>query len=306
MGRYREIEYEHILPDGKEKLGIWSKLWPNLDRILPTDERHPAFGNLNSSQAFAVNLFGGLKHTCLLAKALQVAFATGPLTDPNVTLEYFTPEFKKYLGEKGSHQTQVDVLATASEGARTRAFVIEVKLTEAAFGRCRGPFEEKNADKSICYPDSSGERRCRCFMASLEGRRYLELAERAFPLLAAVLGADGSCPIRLDGYQLARNLAVRAWLGGDLLPGAPPPPPPGPFEATFAVVSARDTPALSSGPLVALGSSPAERLSKLGVRWVDARHLVDAVSNEPTAGEFVEFMKSRYSPLFDEVAGQTG
>jgi hypothetical protein len=220
------------------------------------------------------------------------------LTDPDVKFEYFAREFKRYVGETRGHQTQVDVLATAKEGTRTRAFLIEVKLTEPAFGRCRGPFEMKNEDKSICYAGDSAERRKRCFMANSEGRCYLELAKTAFPRLASVLGADGSCPIRLDGYQLARNLAMRAWIAGELPPGAPPPPLPAAVEATFAVVSARETRAVASGPVLGLWGSPADRLGKLGVQWVDARHFLEAIADEPAAAEFVQFMKRRYGPVF--------
>ena len=152
---------------------------------------------------------------------------------------------------------------------------------------------------------NAAERSRSCYLKAAKGRRYLELADAAFPKLAAILGEGGTCPIRLDGYQLARNLAIRAWLAGEIsTPGVPPFPRRLRVEGTlstdvrFAVVSAVETPAVSSEPLSRLGATPAARLASLGVEWVDARRLLDAVRKDTRALGLVEYLESRYGPVF--------
>lgn len=306
----KEPEHEHILPEAKRALALWKPLQGRLatGELMRVRDILDQFANLKSSQAFAVNLFRGLEHAGVLAAAIAKTFRTGALTDPRVHLEFYDPRFKAFLGES-DHQTQVDVAVTALEGTVLRVFLIEVKLTEPHFGRCRGPYLEDNQATLLCGTASLADRCARCHLKTAKKRTYLDLAGVAFPQLAAVLGADDACPLRLDGYQLARNLCIRAWLAGEIpRPGVPAFPKslarPGvtSVDARFAVVASEKTPAVSSEPLRRLGNSAGERLAKLGVDWVDARALLDAVRGDPRAHELAEYLDERYAPVFAPAA----
>lgn len=306
FGKYRGLEYEHILPRAKRSLAAWEPLQEKLERgeLMPKAQIHEGFGNLKSSQAFAVNLFAGLEHAGLLGEAVSRAFGTGSLKDVHAEFEYWDDDFKRYVGES-DHQTQVDVLITGVDGSTLRVFLIEVKLTEPYFGRCRGPYLEENKATRLCGGGDEAERCTSCYLRTAKNRRYLDLAHVAFPKVAATLGADGSCPLRLDGYQLARNLVIRSWLAGNLqFPGVPPVPArfrnsgTSTTDVQFTVVSAAETPAVSSAPLVALGRTPGERLGKLGVGWVDARSLLDAVRSDARSRDLDAYLISRYGPVF--------
>lgn len=305
-GKYRGVEYEHILPKPQRRFALWEPLQDDLEAgvIMPKQVIHDGLGNLKSSQAFAVNLFAGLKAAGLLAEAVAEAFGTGPLQNVTVQFEYWDEHFKRFIGES-EHQTQVDVLIRAMDGAMLRVFLIEVKLTEPYFGRCRGPYSKENRATQVCGVATPEDRTASCYLRKEKARRYLELASVAFPAIVTELGGDNGCPIRLDGYQLARNLAIRSWLAGHLRGPEVPPvpdhfhaPPGGSVDVRFAVVSANETPALGSEVLSRLGTTPQERLRKLGVEWVDAGTLLQAVEGNPKARELSAYLKARYPPVF--------
>jgi hypothetical protein len=300
-GKYKRRDYAHILPQKIEQLAVWAPLRGTLKERMPV--RHPMFGNFKSSQAFAVNVLGGLEHVELLGEAIArqeglIDFA--PVEMPRLAYEYAPKPMQQALGEDGAHQTQIDaVLWLAGQGGRRRALTIEVKLIETAFGHCRGPRAKENANVDVCG-GTPADRLARCFLRTGEHHRtYLTHAEASFPALTRLLtDADGACPLRAGGYQLARNLVATAWLRGALA-GAPPPPENDRVpDATFCVLSASATPALYSPPLRPLGAGAAARLAALGVRWIDAAKLVGSVAMEPGARELVEYLRERYPPVF--------
>lgn len=99
---------------------------------MPVNVIHDGIGTLKSSQAFAVNVFAGLHSIGLLGESVARAFGTGTLENVSLEFEFWDDDFKRFLGES-DHQTQVDVLIRAMDGATQRVFLIEVKLTEPYF-----------------------------------------------------------------------------------------------------------------------------------------------------------------------------
>ena len=174
---------------------------------------------LNSSQAFAVNLFAPARFSGDVAHALWTKMPAGAShPDPqcvNVHFEYSGPDdgfAKQALGETGV-ATQIDVAVEASCADKSRHFqFIEVKLGESRFGACRGartgkkrvnPTPERCQDLTQVRKDPGSQ----CWLANSERRRYWELIEGQSGL--AVLADDaGGCPWRGGLYQLMRNWAL--------------------------------------------------------------------------------------------------
>ena len=302
-GTYKGEEYEHILPPAKAAFAVWEKLRSRIDQLLPVQHRHQMFANLKSSQAFALNLLGGLLVVDALPTALErvLGLSAGRIrSDPPVRLvfEYSSKATMSLLGET-EHATQVDaaIWFTDGETKERRAFLVEVKLTEDGFGACRGPHEKTNLDRAACLDPVDRLTRCYLRRPPLK-RTYLDHLATAYPQLAERLSEGGACPLRADGYQLARNLTIAAWLDGRVAPDKPPTPEDRVALASFHVLSARATPALSSPPLVPLGDDSRQRLAALGVGWIDARALVENVRELPGATELLDYLRGRYSPVF--------
>ena len=175
---------------------------------------------LNSSQAFAVNLFGPARFSKAVARALWntlPAAGDGPGPDRvDVHFEYSGPDkafAKAELGEAGK-PTQIDVAIEGMfpGGVRQMQF-IEVKLSESKFGSCRGAKRGKNAPNPA--PD-----RCRnlseilenpgkqCWLTDVEGRRYWQVIGRATSGMNMKADERGGCPWQGGLYQLMRNWAL--------------------------------------------------------------------------------------------------
>lgn len=112
---------------------------------LVADKPHQWGHALNSSQAFAVNLFAPARLSQNVAQALWKELPAGRShPDPqhvDVHFEYSGPEIgftKQALGESGI-PTQIDVAVEGvfAQDVRRLQFV-EVKFTESQFGACRG------------------------------------------------------------------------------------------------------------------------------------------------------------------------
>ncbi len=175
---------------------------------------------LNSSQAFAVNLFGPARFSTVVAKALWntlPAARDSPSPDQvGVHFEYSGPDdafAKVELGEAGK-PTQIDVAIEGMfPGGVRRMQFIEVKLSESKFGSCRGAKHGKNAPNPA--PD-----RCRslsqilenpgkqCWLADAEGRRYWQVIGRATSGMNIKADEHGGCPWQGGLYQLMRNWAL--------------------------------------------------------------------------------------------------
>lgn len=298
-GTHRNASYPHILPADREIDGVWPPLHPELATLLPPRSRHSAFGNLKSSQSFALNVLGGLDHVDMLGLALERQLGRPPksLVVERLQFEYAPVSMQLLLGEDGEHSTQIDAVVWLRERQERRALVIEVKLTESAFGACRGPTAEGNLHPEVCVGE--GHRRmANCYLHVGDHRRRYLHHSGTFAKLDVKLGGT-KCPLREDGYQIARNLIVTAWLGGKVSPGEPAPPPGDAVdEAEFIVLSARETPALHGPVLAPLGALPAARLQSLGAVWIDAADLVASVAQERTARALVTWLRERYRPVF--------
>jgi hypothetical protein len=178
---------------------------------------------LNSSQAFAVNLFAPSRFSHGVAHALWKTLPAGRLhpdaQDVHVHFEYSGSEgtlAKHALGE-GDIPTQIDVAVEAVFGHNVRRLqFIEVKLTESHFGSCRGARAGKPGAKKRTNP---APQRCRnlirvledtagqCWLVEAEHRRYWELinGKAGFAILA---DERGGCPWQGGLYQLMRNWAL--------------------------------------------------------------------------------------------------
>ena len=127
-GIYKGRRYAHILPARLRCLNFLEPVRAELQAYLkehPSIKLHQFFHHLNSSQAFAFNLFypyfvEGSPTARILAKSL------------GVDAEVDTWEFEAVLDREEG--TNVDVLWTTMDGARV---FCEVKLTENEFGQAK-------------------------------------------------------------------------------------------------------------------------------------------------------------------------
>ena len=104
--------------------------------LVARDALHPGFGLPRSSQRFAVNLFGALGPA---GAATLLARWFGPVAETDEPVLEWTdaPDRLRELTEARPHQTQVDVvLAGRTADGRRVVALVEVKLTESAFGDC--------------------------------------------------------------------------------------------------------------------------------------------------------------------------
>jgi hypothetical protein len=172
---------------------------------------------LNSSQCFAVNLFGPLADD----EAAAGAFVGRMLPDiglragdrVKVHFEWRPDHVPELLGERGQ-PTQMDAAFVVERaGAWFGVLGVEVKLSEATFGTCRGWTGRRagafinaaregclDVEKVIAAPTRH------CFMARHEGRKYwFEMARADSAVAPGPLRAGQPCPFRHGLYQLMRN-----------------------------------------------------------------------------------------------------
>ena len=127
MYREREIRHRHILPLAHKWLNVLEPIRERVQAHLtsrPGITPHRYFHHLNSSQAFALNLFfpylnGGPETSCVLLRALG---QSGTVASGQWRFED-TPDEEE--------RSNIDVTWTTSDGLRT---LCEVKLTETSFG----------------------------------------------------------------------------------------------------------------------------------------------------------------------------
>lgn len=140
--RGREVWEDHILPLVDADRNILEEAEPEVHRFLADHpgKRHQYFHHLNSSQAFAFNLFfpyftGGPEAASTLLRALG----------QEVLLDNWEPEAVPKIHE-GSN---IDVLWTTMDGAQT---FCEVKLSEADFGKAADDARHRAKLKEIYGP----------------------------------------------------------------------------------------------------------------------------------------------------------
>jgi restriction endonuclease-like protein len=125
--RGRQVRRHHILPLRDSSRNLLEEAEPAASAFLESNphKRHQYFHHLNSSQAFAFNLFfpyfgGDAESSSALLRALG---------QPGVLAEW-EPEAVPASEE----ETNIDVLWTTTDGTRT---ICEVKLSEADFGKAK-------------------------------------------------------------------------------------------------------------------------------------------------------------------------
>lgn len=200
-----------LLREGSVSANFFRPGWADLVR----GQEHRYLRALNSSQAFAVNLFAPLADDPQAARDVLEALLPEATLSPGarveVAFEYSPPEARTMLGE-GEKATQVDVALIARRGDRLEAaLLVEVKLLEDGFGRCRGwtaaatnpaPWRCLHLGRILDAPHEH------CHMAQAEGRRYWDVLGDprcfAFPPHAV----DQPCPFRHDLYQVMRNCVL--------------------------------------------------------------------------------------------------
>ena len=142
-GIYKGREYTHILPHRSRYLNLMDAARGEIRAYLgenPQVKEHQFFHHLNSSQAFALNLFypyffAGGPAARVLSKALGI--------DADVRAW----EFEAVLDN--NEGTNVDVFWTTHHGARV---FCEVKLTEAEFGQAKADARHLEKLGSIYAP----------------------------------------------------------------------------------------------------------------------------------------------------------
>lgn len=131
---------------------------------------HRHVDHVRSSQAFALNLFGGLDDEAV--SRLWSLIDPAVIVQRGIEFEYTDPE--DALGEcqpNRPHRTQVDVVLSGetSQGARHLAF-IEVKLSETAFGACSAFGRDENDSRRVCQqPGAWGGDPSGCFQLRNHG-----------------------------------------------------------------------------------------------------------------------------------------
>ena len=142
--RGRELTYDHILPKEKQWLNILEPFREHIQRYLaarPEIKLHRYFHHLNSSQAFALNLFFPYFEGGGSSQLLSAMGATGEISS-------WQPESIVDLTEG----TNVDMIWQAG-GTRTYC---EVKLSEQEFGSAPDDLAHREKLQSIYRPGLVG------------------------------------------------------------------------------------------------------------------------------------------------------
>ncbi|MFC1689172.1 hypothetical protein ACFL07_05860 [Pseudomonadota bacterium] len=207
-----ERHYDHILPEGYEKLAFYP---PIADAVFEyASERnlkiHDEIRNLKSSQACCFNFLFPLKLD-LEAAALALRHFHPTLESvKDLDFEYTGPsELTDWLGEPeygrpGYKRTSIDcaVFWTSNDG-NPHVTLIEWKYTEVAFGTC-------SSQKTSCRKDDY-QKNCPLVHGSIERpRRYFECLEEAEINLSKIPSVG--CPFRGAIYQLMRQSLVAFWV----------------------------------------------------------------------------------------------
>ena len=166
---------------------------------------------------------------------------------------------------------------------------MEVKLTEAAFGTCRGKAHPDNDRQHVCTgPGRFFTDHDDCFVHRAPGRgrnrRYWEIfAVARGGMRAAFPGADpeGGCPFAGHAYQPMRNLAVPEGLVQDRLLAVD--------RAWFALCAHDDNPEIAEQWAAWRDLLPEPRMAPL----LPASEIIRAGEAAGLAG-WAEWMRQRY------------
>jgi hypothetical protein len=197
------FEFLNILGNDPRSLKELAKL----HSLIPAVERHRWYGSMNSSQALAQSVLGGLHvNNCLgILDNLKDENGRGVFENADLQNPCFVMEYKVMnLGEK--RNSSVDIFL---EGQYKIA--VECKFTETEVGQC-SKYDLKNSSAE-CNGSYSVQksRRERCYYSE-QKIRYWDLIPQVYYLDRNIDYAD--CPLK-SNYQLFRNiLAVSADASG--------------------------------------------------------------------------------------------
>ena len=212
--------------------GVYPAYRKLAEQVTVTDsvKLHDYAAHLLSSQTFAFNLFLPFREGNRARLSERMSDLVGAkLSIDKVQFEWVPPG--ALLGELDGERpvgdeptTAVDIVLWSRLTDDQRAVVlIEVKLSESGFTKCRGPDHPKNDRKKVCrssdhfFTDPSA-----CFIRRLprkqRNRRYWEIFTASHGSVhAAFPGVDmnGPCPFAGHAYQPMRNLAIARGLEQD-------------------------------------------------------------------------------------------
>jgi hypothetical protein len=172
---------------------------------------HPHFGNVMSSQAFAMNLAAPfLENPAWLTSALR-ALAGDALDASEAEVERVGVEVidsSNYFNEPSERRSSPDIGVWWRAGRELRLLLIEVKYTEPGFGHCSSGTEGHAAcDQGGTQLLASAGMDC---PKTLEGRPYWRFLKEQRLFDESVLGSTPCCPFRYEGYQLMRYQVMAA------------------------------------------------------------------------------------------------
>lgn len=203
------ISYEPVnLDDLIHPVSRWA--W---DDVASRNKLHKYAKHVRSSQAFAINLFGGLPDSGVRAILSSFFGPVGTVERPFLEYEDELDRLRETV-MKGQ-QTQVDVLlrGTRSTGEPV-AVLVEVKLTETDFGSCSGAGDKNNDTPHLCStPGPFGSDPQNCFKLRNGGGKARRTYDRYIPIASLPSSStfDG-CWYRTTAYQPMRNVAMAAMM----------------------------------------------------------------------------------------------
>lgn len=191
--RWKTRLQTHLGPLRRRDPVLVERARPAFDAL---EKRHDHLHHARSSQAFALNLFGGLSEDDRLEVGRMLVEDLIEVEEPVFELE----DDRDRLGEGERYRTQVDVAFRGIDQAGASWLIlIEVKLSEADFNGCGGFKSARNRRREICRGvDGFGHADCH-----LARRRYAEHVSVAVGL---------GCGARTSTNQILRNAAVGAVL----------------------------------------------------------------------------------------------
>ena len=212
--------------------GVYPKLRDLAEEVVVTDsvELHTHAAHLRSSQVFSFNLFLPFRR----GGRDRLNDRLGALLGPDLAVERVQFEWVPsgvLLGELAGERPSVDEPATSVDvvlwcrlaNGEHAAVLVEVKLSESGFTRCRGRGHPDNDRKDVCKsPGKFFTDFEHCFVrhppGKLRPRRYWDVfTDRFGDLRTAFPGAnaEGPCPFAGYAYQPMRNLALAKALEQD-------------------------------------------------------------------------------------------
>ncbi len=194
--------------------GVIAPARPALQAVRAAGDAHRWLHHVRSSQAFALNLFGGLTE----AQLVEVISRIDPsivACDPPV-FEYTDPDDELREATSASpHATQIDVrLDGRTRDGERHALLIEVKLSEDGFGGCSAAEAPANDRTDLCATTAPfGGDVDDCFQLRNHDREHRRRYDQYLPV-SDVAGGNHACPYRelnqpMRIAALARVLVAR-------------------------------------------------------------------------------------------------